>query len=255
MVSDDEPDADSAGITAASESSIETEYRTWVDATGKHKTEAKFAGLAFRQVTLEKRDGSRVTLPLEKLSAEDQAWIEVPLVASSPVLAGEYDIVRSCELRSGPGPDYERKVNQTATDKLGKIHYLSVDSSVTVTVLQSKGDWAKIQVTQPDFLRESHRGWVPRDVLQGGAATNKRDGWIRYACRVYSAPDKSSKLVGYLTSPSSVGVADDRSGWLRLLHGPVKDEATDEFLELSFDPGLYIEKPNFTTEIPANWNQ
>jgi hypothetical protein len=130
-----------------------------------------------------------------------------------------------------------------------------VDTSVTVKILQTRGDWAEIQVTQPEFLRDSHRGWVPRDVIKDGAATNKFAGWIRHRCRVYPAPDKSTKPVGYLSPPSSVDVADDGSGWLRLLYGPVKNEATDEFLDISFDPGLYIEKSEFTTELPANWAQ
>jgi len=174
---------------------------------------------------------------------------------ASPARVEEFDIVRSCELRSGPGNEYERKINQKASDRLGELHYLSVDTSVTVKILQTQGDWAEIQVTQPDFLRDSHRGWVPRDVIKGGAATKKLDGWIRHTCRVYPTPDKSTKPVGYLSPPCSVGVADDGSGWLRLLHGPVKSETTDEFLDISFDPGLYIEKSNFTTELPANWDR
>ena len=177
-----------------------------------------------------------------------------PPRSSSPPLK-EFDIVRSCDLRSGPGNEYERKINQKASDKIGEIHYLSLDTSVTVKILQTQGDWLEIQVTQPEFLRDSYRGWVPRDVVKGGAATNKLSGWIRHTCRVYPAPDKSSKPVGYLSPPSSVGVADDGSGWLRLLQGPVKDEATDEFLDIAFDPGLYIQKSMFTTELPAKWEQ
>jgi SLA1 homology domain 1, SHD1 len=90
----DESRSDSESIPASTESESGTEptdpvppidepdgpeqieFRIWTDSTGKHETEAKFAGMAFGKVTLEKRDGSRVTLPLEKLSADDQAWIE-----------------------------------------------------------------------------------------------------------------------------------------------------------------------------------
>ena len=173
----------------------------------------------------------------------------------SPPAVQEHDIVKSYQLRSGPGTEHDRKINQKASDKLGEIHYLSVDTSTTVKILQSQGDWVEIQVTQPDFLRDSHRGWVPRDAIKDGPSTNKLDGWIRYTCRVYPSPDKSSKPIGYLSPPSSVGVADDGSDWLRLMHGPVKDESTDEFVDIEFDPGLYIEKSKFTTELPANWEQ
>jgi hypothetical protein len=51
-------------------------WRTWTDSTGTHKTEAKFGGMAFGKVKLIKRDGSTVQVPIEKLSDEDQQWIE-----------------------------------------------------------------------------------------------------------------------------------------------------------------------------------
>jgi hypothetical protein len=54
----------------------EAKWRTWTDSTGKYKTEAKFGGVAFDKVTLIKRDGSKVQLPLAKLSDEDQKWIK-----------------------------------------------------------------------------------------------------------------------------------------------------------------------------------
>lgn len=176
-----------------------------------------------------------------------------PTVRAAGAEAQEYDIAKPYDLRSGPGNSHERMVNQKASDALGKIHYLSVDTSTSVQILQSQGEWVEIQVTQPDHLRASHRGWVPRDAIKDGQSTTKLEGWIRHTCRVYPSPGKSSEPIGYLSSPSSVGVADDGSGWLRLLHGPVKDETTHAVVELA--PDLYIEKSSFTTDIPAKWEQ
>ncbi len=51
-------------------------WRTWTDASGAHKMEAKFSGMTAGNVKLTKRDGSVLTLPLEKLSDEDQEWIK-----------------------------------------------------------------------------------------------------------------------------------------------------------------------------------
>lgn len=51
-------------------------WKTWTDASGEHKIEAKFNGLLSGTVKLTKRDGSTVKVPLEKLSDEDKAWIE-----------------------------------------------------------------------------------------------------------------------------------------------------------------------------------
>jgi hypothetical protein len=166
-----------------------------------------------------------------------------------------FDVINSYELRSGPGSEHPRIVNTNASDQLDEIHYLSVDSSVTVQIIATQGEWAEIQVTQPEFLRTTHRGWLPKRVLKDGPATEKLDGWIRRTCRVYPARDKAVKPVGYLSAPSSVGVADDGSPWLRLIHGPIKSEVTNTFIEnLAFEDGLYIESSNFTTELPANWH-
>lgn len=49
--------------------------RTWTDSTGQFKIDAEFAGYAAGTVKLKKADGSIITLPMEKLSQEDQDWI------------------------------------------------------------------------------------------------------------------------------------------------------------------------------------
>ncbi len=53
----------------------ETRWRTWTDAIGKHKTEARYGGLSSGKVNLTKRDGAKVQVPLDKLCKEDQEWI------------------------------------------------------------------------------------------------------------------------------------------------------------------------------------
>lgn len=50
-------------------------WRTWTDATGTHHIEAKFGSMTGGNARLIKRDGSVLTLPLEKLSDEDKDWI------------------------------------------------------------------------------------------------------------------------------------------------------------------------------------
>ena len=49
--------------------------RTWTDATGRYKAEARFGGEALGKVTLLKEDGTKAELPLEKLSDSDREWI------------------------------------------------------------------------------------------------------------------------------------------------------------------------------------
>jgi hypothetical protein len=69
---DDERKEEQAKQQAAAEAA---KWRTWTDATGEHKTEAKFGGVIAGKVKLTKQDGSTVQIPLEKLSGEDQEWI------------------------------------------------------------------------------------------------------------------------------------------------------------------------------------
>ena len=52
------------------------EFRVFSDASGKHKTEAKFVKLSDGKVVLLKRDGSTISLPMDRLSIDDQAYVK-----------------------------------------------------------------------------------------------------------------------------------------------------------------------------------
>ena len=50
-------------------------WRVWTDASGTHTMEARFKSMIGDQVKLLKRDGTQISVPLEKLSEEDREWI------------------------------------------------------------------------------------------------------------------------------------------------------------------------------------
>ncbi len=50
-------------------------WRVWTDASRAHSVEAQFKGLVGGQVKLVKKDGTKISIPLEGLSEEDQGWI------------------------------------------------------------------------------------------------------------------------------------------------------------------------------------
>ena len=50
--------------------------RTWADATGKFSTEAEYLYMIGNEVSLKKTDGKTIKISLEKLSTEDQKWID-----------------------------------------------------------------------------------------------------------------------------------------------------------------------------------
>lgn len=51
-------------------------WRTWRDSTGKYTVEARFSGMGFGKVKLIKKDGTTIEVPLERLSEDDQQWLE-----------------------------------------------------------------------------------------------------------------------------------------------------------------------------------
>jgi hypothetical protein len=166
----------------------------------------------------------------------------------------EYDVTGNIELRSGPGEEHSKKINQKASKLLKETQYLSVDESTTVSILRVQGNWAEIQVVEPPYLRDSHKGWIPVSYIKTGAATKKLDGWIKQSCIVYRSKSTQSEYIGYLSKPASVAVADDGSGWLKLIHGPVMNTKSGKFLELNEIGGnAYIEGKNFSTLPPYEW--
>ncbi|MCF3628211.1 SH3 domain-containing protein [Thalassospiraceae bacterium LMO-SO8] len=80
----------------------------------------------------------------------------------------EYGITGSgINIREGPGTSYDKVINKKATQTLGKTHYVQVDYTVTVLEVCQKGGWSYVEVVKPDWLKESHRGWVASRFLRG----------------------------------------------------------------------------------------
>ena len=50
--------------------------RTWSDATGTYQIQAAYLGLADGKVQLQRQDGKQLQVPLEKLSPQDQAFVQ-----------------------------------------------------------------------------------------------------------------------------------------------------------------------------------
>lgn len=70
-------------------------------------------------------------------------------------------------LMSAPGSSGEKLVNEKATAALGKTHYLTIDNSTTVKEECNESGWSKVRVTDPEWLKDSHIGWVPSRALRG----------------------------------------------------------------------------------------
>lgn len=63
-------------LLAAATLSFAEDVRTWTDASGKNKVDAKFVSLKDGKVTLEKKDGKKIVIALAKLSTDDRRYAE-----------------------------------------------------------------------------------------------------------------------------------------------------------------------------------
>ncbi len=79
----DQPKGMSGQATAAG--SVGTEnVRTWTDKTGQFKVEATFLGVEGTTVRLQRSDGRSMSIPLDRLSAQDQAHVRQLQQAENP---------------------------------------------------------------------------------------------------------------------------------------------------------------------------
>ncbi len=65
----------------------------------------------------------------------------------------------------GPGTNFDKIVNDKATEAFRQIMYCEVDYTTKVDVLETKADWSKIRVVEPEWLSDSHIGWIPSRYL------------------------------------------------------------------------------------------
>lgn len=75
-------------------------------------------------------------------------------------------------LHAGPSTKSEKLINQKATQILKTTQYLTIDNTVTVVEECNQAGWSRVRVTEPDWLRASHLGWVPSSALRGQKKDN-----------------------------------------------------------------------------------
>jgi hypothetical protein len=76
-------------------------------------------------------------------------------------------------IRTGPGIQYKKLVNEKATEVLKETQYANVDYSVKVIVLETNGEWSKIKVVVPEWLSDTHIGWIPTKAILKNNSENK----------------------------------------------------------------------------------
>lgn len=72
-----------------------------------------------------------------------------------------------------PSENTNKIVNEKYKAATGKIDYLQIDNSCKVKVLEENAEWVKVQVVDPDWLSQTHIGWVKKDVIAFKEVTTK----------------------------------------------------------------------------------
>lgn len=87
--------------------------------------------------------------------------------AGANVTGAEYSVAGTrINVRKGPGISNERIVDRNAGSTPDETRYVQIDNRVTVWEACRKGDWSFIQVIEPDWLSDSHQGWVASRFLR-----------------------------------------------------------------------------------------
>lgn len=92
--------------------------------------------------------------------------------------SNKYSIIGTgIALRDGPGNSSERLINKKASESLGETVFLEVDNSCKVEILERDKEWSKIAVVEPDWLKNTHIGWIEsKNILTNDATNLSTDG-------------------------------------------------------------------------------
>lgn len=72
-----------------------------------------------------------------------------------------------------PSENANKIVNEKYKAATGEIDYLQIDNSCKVKILEENADWVKVQVVEPDWLCQTHIGWVKRNFIAFKETTEK----------------------------------------------------------------------------------
>lgn len=109
-----------------------------------------------------------VALAIVALHTEAQAASPEPC-GSTSTKSGQTLRVNGSDvvLRSAPNAKSEKLINQKATQILKTTQYLTIDNTVTVVEECTQGEWSRVGVKEPNWLQNSHIGWVQSSSLRG----------------------------------------------------------------------------------------
>lgn len=172
---------------------IAADVRTWSDATGKFKIQAKFISSEDGKVTLEKADGSELEIELKKLSAADQKFIAD--LEKDPFKAKEDDPFKN--KGAGGTKNMPAKSTETTTRPAAASRIVVPDFSDAKAVVVSPPDEAwKFDIPEaPATVAKSKPKTIP---------TPKKSDFFEGAKNLVGSPSGKFAAIGYsLQKPGS----------------------------------------------------
>jgi len=98
---------------------------------------------------------------------------------------GEFNVIgednKFHPLRNGPGKKFDKIINETATSMSTVTQYIELDDSVVIYEECTNNGYSLVRVTNFDYLKDSHYGWVESKYIDKGQTTdnaNKYNGKI-----------------------------------------------------------------------------
>lgn len=85
-----------------------------------------------------------------------------------PITVGKIYAIEGSEIiiREGPGGEFKGVVNKKASSHSNDIILSQVNNSTKVKILESSKNWSKIVVVDPDWLSETHLGWIENKYIK-----------------------------------------------------------------------------------------
>jgi hypothetical protein len=168
--------------------------RTWTDSTGKFTFEGKFVKLEQNKVTIEKADGSQVTIEMNKLKSEDRTEA---IQAQGRVMAGDNNPFKKKEdspfKESGKTSRNSRNKTEPG-NAAGGIEMTNVDWSGVKQVSVFGSEWKS-----PGLVSTTLKlGFTPRPVSFGS-----RDFWDKATGVVVHADTKRAYAITSLDKPGN----------------------------------------------------
>jgi len=141
--------------------------------------------------------------------------------ASTVITGKKYNVLGSgINVRKGPGTNYDKIINQKATSILKTTQYISIDDTTTIYEECTKDGWSWIRVIDPDWLQNSHRGWVSSKFIDKGQDI----GGDKYTRKISSSALSPYTIQGY---PKTIKKYGSRIGEIETLRRKAAEMAVD----------------------------